>query len=339
MKRLIIIFLLLSPGAHYARADYIGNIGAVNQTASGEEPKGKMHPLSLGDKIVSNERIQTGNHGNAQIIFLDTSTMTIGKNAEITIDKFLYSTENQDISTQKLSLARGVLRFIGGSVSHTSGSVIRTPSAIIGVRGGAALVSVNADNSNTIVLHYGSVNVRTSIEEKTIARPGLAVTVTKDGNISDVFRVSSDTIYKLNKGLASATTQNGGAKRPPQDTDVNHALASLPTLNVIQGNGLNQIGQIWAGNALVQSFANAINQYNAATQFDILSQVQAGQSNPDPGPKPDPGPSPAPEPPTPPSPPGPGPGPTPPPVPPTPPTPPAPPAPPNPPGPVNLLSQ
>lgn len=203
MKKYIIIYIFLVLAVNSAYADNIGNVGAVNQTASGAEPNGKMHPLSLGNKIENNERIQTGEDGTVQIVFLDTSTMTVGRNTAITIDKFIYSNNNQDSSSQNLSLARGVLRFIGGTVSHTNGAVIKTPSASIGIRGGSALVSINSDNTNTVVLHYGVLTVSTITDEKTISRPGLAMTISSDGKISEIFRVSSQELSTITERLAS----------------------------------------------------------------------------------------------------------------------------------------
>jgi hypothetical protein len=78
----------------------------------------------------------------------------------------------------------------------------------------------------------------------------------------------------------------------------------------VQGNGLNEMGQMWAGNALVQSLANAANQATATGQAAIFDKILTTSSAPTPTPTP-----------------------TPPPIPPTPPSPPGPPTPPTPPGP------
>jgi hypothetical protein len=80
----------------------------------------------------------------------------------------------------------------------------------------------------------------------------------------------------------------------------------------VQGNGLNEMGQMWAGNALVQSLANAANQATATGQAAIFDKILTTSSAPAPTPTPTP---------------------TPPPIPPTPPSPPGPPTPPTPPGP------
>lgn len=294
-------------------ADKVGNVGAVNQLASGHLSNGRTDNLVLGANIENNERIQTGADGTVQVIFLDTSTMTIGRNSNVVVDKFIYANSNEN-STQSLSLSRGVLRFIGGGISHSKGAEIKVPTASIGIRGGSVIVRLDRTGKAIIILQYGILDISSSHDKSTISRPGLAVVIEADGSISEPFRVSSAEISSTANQLVSSARQNGGVALPPTDEETTEALSNVPTLNISQANGLAQIGQIWSGNALVQSFANAVNQYDTATHADILNHAINSSFNPNPGP---------------------GPGPTPPPTPPTPPTPPVPPpAPPVPPAPV-----
>lgn len=306
---LTIMFLIIQIGC--CHADRVGNVGAVNQLASGHLPGGRIDNLMLGANIENNERIQTGADGTVQVIFLDTSTLTIGRNSNVVVDKFVYANSN-DNSTQSLSLARGVLRFIGGGISHSRGAEIKVPTASIGIRGGSVIVRLDGAGKALIILQYGILDISSEHDKKTISRPGLAVVVEADGSISEPFRVTSSEISSAANQLISSTRQNGGVALPPTDAETTEALSNVPTLNISQSNGLAQIGQIWSGNALVQSFANAVNQYDTATQANILNNAINGGFHPNPGP-----------------------GPTPPPIPPTPPTPPIPPpAPPVPPAPV-----
>ena len=62
--------------------------------------------------------------------------------------------------SQSVSMAKGVLRFVGGGVSHTSGAKLKTPAASIGIRGGTMLVGVGGKECKTLAVNlYGSMEV------------------------------------------------------------------------------------------------------------------------------------------------------------------------------------
>lgn len=86
-------------------------------------------PVHLGDLIVS------GKQSSLQMLMLDHSVFTIGADARMTIDRFVYDPDRgtTDIAA---SVARGAFRFMSGRLTGGAGkSAIRTPVATIGVRG------------------------------------------------------------------------------------------------------------------------------------------------------------------------------------------------------------
>jgi len=292
-----------------AHADYVGNVGAVNQSALGTPASKASHQLKVGLGVEDNERIQTGSDGNAQIIFLDTSTMTVGHNSSVIVDQFIFN-KDRNLSAQGISLTKGVLRFVGGSVSHTTGAEIKTPAASIGIRGGSVLISIDANDRTQVILQYGIASIQSALTSRTITKPGVAVIVEKNGTISQNFRPTVKVISDITTKMSSRDDQRGGVAQAPTNSDAKESLSGLPTMNIVQGNGLNEMGQMWAGNALVQSLANAANQATATGQAAIFDKILTTSSAPTPTPTP-----------------------TPPPIPPTPPSPPGPPTPPTPPGP------
>ena len=99
----------------------------------------------LGQDVVFNERITTEAQGQTQILFVDESTLSVGPNANMVVDQFVY---DPNAGTGKLaaSLGRGVFRFVGGKLSKQDNAVtMRTPTATIGIRGGVMLVRVRPD--------------------------------------------------------------------------------------------------------------------------------------------------------------------------------------------------
>jgi hypothetical protein len=123
-----------------AIAQAVGNVGAVNPATTGTPPGGAVRTLVLGANVVQRERIQTSSEGTAQITFRDRSTLNVGRSSSIVIDEFVYD-PNTGAGRMAVSLARGVLRSVGGQVSHAGNATIRTPAATLGVRGGIVTVA------------------------------------------------------------------------------------------------------------------------------------------------------------------------------------------------------
>lgn len=89
-------------------------------------PREAVH---LGDLVVS------GPQSSLQMLLLDQSVFTVGANARMKIDRFVYDPDKgtTDIAT---SVAKGAFRFMSGHLVPGAGhEAIRTPVATIGIRG------------------------------------------------------------------------------------------------------------------------------------------------------------------------------------------------------------
>ena len=237
-----------------ALADNVGNVGAVNQSAHGTPPGAAKRSLSVGLGVQRRERIETSPYGSAQIVFNDTSTMTVGRNSAVTVDDFVYSRGGG--GQQGVSMAKGVMRFVGGGVSHEGGTRLRTPTASIGVRGGTALVRIGGSCGTLIVHQYGFIDVG----GQALTRPGYGVCAPSGGPVSEPFLVPPETIAEIIAALESGKRQRGGAKREPTNEEANLALGNDRPPDVVSPPGLDALGPVWFGNALVQSRANVDNQ-------------------------------------------------------------------------------
>jgi hypothetical protein len=235
-----------------AFAEKVGNVGAVNQSAHGTPPGAAKRSLSVGLGVQKRERIETSREGSAQIVFNDTSTMTVGRNSAVTIDDFVYSGGR---GQQGVSMAKGVMRFVGGGVSHEGGARLRTPSASIGVRGGTAMVRVGS--AGTLAVHQYGV---TEVGGQTLTQAGYGVYVSSNGQVSEPFLVPPETIAEMIAALESGKKQRGGAKQQPTSEEANLMLGGAPPQDVVSSPGLDALGPAWAGNALVQSRSNVNNQ-------------------------------------------------------------------------------
>ncbi|PWB81152.1 MAG: hypothetical protein C3F11_15975 [Methylocystaceae bacterium] len=243
-----------------ATAQNVGNIGAVNQTARGAPPGQAARVLSLGAGVVDRERVETSGDGNAQIVFLDTSTLTIGRNSAVTIDRFVYDGD-AGAGRQAISAAKGVLRFVGGGVSHGGGATIRTPTATIGVRGGTGLFALGEPQCGTLVVNqYGVLTVAARGGQAPLTRSGVGVCISSGGTVSEPFRVPAETIARLNAALGSGPRQTGGALEPPTNVEARRRLGDARPPSDLDAPGLETLNVIWTGNSLAQSRAGVENQ-------------------------------------------------------------------------------
>lgn len=117
-----------------ASAQEVGKASAVNPAATAN-----TRIITIGTSIAHKERIRTAANGSVQLLFVDKTSMTIGPNSDLTIDEYVY---NPTAGTGKLAatLGKGALRFVGGQISHAGEAEVKTASAVIGIRGGVALI-------------------------------------------------------------------------------------------------------------------------------------------------------------------------------------------------------
>ena len=90
----------------------------------------------IGSPVAKGDVITTGTGSAARIELLDTTNFSVGANASVRIDNFLY---DADASASKVSIAiaKGAFRFVSGKPTHAypGQTAITTPAASIGIRG------------------------------------------------------------------------------------------------------------------------------------------------------------------------------------------------------------
>ncbi|NML04300.1 FecR domain-containing protein [Sphingomonas sp. G-3-2-10] len=111
----------------------VGAATAVKNDVRIRKPAGGVaRPVALRQRIALGDGVQTGAKSQLQIVLLDRSVFTVGANARVTIDRFVYDPGRP--SSVGATVTRGAFRFMSGR-GGSNGSSIRTPVASIGVRG------------------------------------------------------------------------------------------------------------------------------------------------------------------------------------------------------------
>ena len=86
----------------------------------------------LRARIALADRVQTGARSQLQVLLLDKSVFTVGANARLTIDRFVYNPAGRSLGA---TVTQGAFRFMSGRADRRGTSSINTPVASIGLRG------------------------------------------------------------------------------------------------------------------------------------------------------------------------------------------------------------
>jgi hypothetical protein len=95
----------------------------------------KPRKLAPRERLAWGDRVSTRKASQLQILLLDRSSLTLGANSTLTIDRFVYN-PNQPRSISATA-GKGAFRFMSGRRDRTSSGQINGPAGSIGIRGTA----------------------------------------------------------------------------------------------------------------------------------------------------------------------------------------------------------
>lgn len=222
-----------------ARAEpQVGVTSAVNQSAELERASRKQ-TVVIGENVLFKDRVITSREALVQILFVDGSAFTIGSNARVVIDEFVFnpSSGSGDLVAE---VTEGALRFVGGKLSKNGGQVrFKTPVGTLGVRGAIVNIDLAPPCSDgvcpiaTASLVFGREILATLPNGRTerVYRPGYSLVFTGDPNNPTVRVVPTASLDQsgLQARLSGRPGQNGGARVIP--TDANVVASGLPQIN------------------------------------------------------------------------------------------------------------
>ena len=125
-----------------ARAD-VGQIKVATGQVSVER-KGQSLPGKVGLVLETDDVLRTGADGSVGITMRDNSLLSAGPNSILTLEHFEFDPTTSD-GRFDARLRRGTLAVVSGRIAKKSpqAMTVRTPSAVLGVRGTEFVVSVD----------------------------------------------------------------------------------------------------------------------------------------------------------------------------------------------------
>ena len=153
----------------------VGVTSAADGDPRGKPPAEAERVLRVGVDVQANEVITTSASDRAHLMFLDGTSLSVGPNAQLTIDKFVYdpATKTGDLA---INASKGVFRLVGGKISKTNAITVTTPSSTIGIRGGISIFNVGQQETMSIFVFGISMTVGAGGKLEIVTRPGFQVT-------------------------------------------------------------------------------------------------------------------------------------------------------------------
>jgi hypothetical protein len=289
---------ILCTAAPALAQDRAGVAAAVNRNVSGEPPNSALRTIEIGNQVFRNERVTTDASGQAQMLFLDGSALTIGPSANLVLDEFVYDPAT-GAGRLAVTASQGLMRFVGGKLSKKDAVVLKTPTATVGIRGGIALVDVSASGATQATLLFGNeltVSSDTGALQR-ITRPGFTTSVASRGAApSPPARASAEQISQSMDRLSGRSNASGGAREVPTDNRVaqsNVARTNSAAQPPAQVRGPGQpppppppaggtagTGSNVATDASQQRLRNVVNQSIPVTSYSTTADPSLGSSLP-----------------------------------------------------------
>lgn len=207
---------ILWAGSTAVFAQEIGTAAAVNPAAQARGQSGSR-TIVIGQSIAHRERIQTTSAGSVQLLFVDKTSMTIGPNSDLAIDEYVFD-PNTNTGRLSATLAKGVMRFVGGQVSHTGNAQITTPNGVVGIRGGVGIIG-----THQVFIGFGQGTVTTGSSSVTLD-PGDYTRIVNGAPPTPPGPPPPGLISGLLSNFQSQGSQGGGA--PASTGAVNQARAA-----------------------------------------------------------------------------------------------------------------
>lgn len=182
-----------------------GQVERQKGTASRTAGDGRSD-LTPGSRVFVGDSIRTGPGARLQIRFNDQSSLTLGENARIAIDKFVYAPGGS--SRQALDILRGVFRFATGQIGKLAprNVAVTTPVATAGIRGTVFLGGELTVGMPPGQSHYGFQVMEGAIE---VVSPGGSVVLDEpgEGTFLPLTGVAAPTPPRLWSPAASAEAE------------------------------------------------------------------------------------------------------------------------------------
>jgi hypothetical protein len=174
LRALVILSVLVPPLTGLAADEDLSQVGVVNRVENEASiaVASAARPAVIGMAVHMKDELRTGANGRMLVTFLDRTELTLGENASVVIDRFVYD-PGKGTGETALQTAKGAFRFVTGRIKELKerSIVVSTAFADIAVRG-TEFWGGPIDGKYGVLLLEGEVTVSNQAGRVTLSKPG-----------------------------------------------------------------------------------------------------------------------------------------------------------------------
>jgi len=166
-----------------SKSNTVGAAGSIQGSVEFAYPDGRHVSASSGAQITMGTKIMTGPKSRIQLLLSDQTVFTLGPDAEISVDEFVY-----DPKTNKgrlgASVSAGVFRWVTGKIAgeDPASLTVKIANFIVGIRGTDFEVLVRPDKSGYVKTYFGEVSLTSRLTDAVVSVPaGKMILLNADG--------------------------------------------------------------------------------------------------------------------------------------------------------------
>ena len=205
----------------------------------GKPPAQAERVLRVGIDLQAGELVTTGAEDRCHLLFLDGTALTVGPQAQLTLDKFVYD-KDRKLGALSLSTAQGTFRLVGGKISKAVPITVTTPSSTLTIRGGIMMFEVEPERTTATFLFGYEMTVTSLGQTRGVTTPGWQVT-------SVAGQFPSAPIQTPRGGLTGDLQRLEGTGQRPGDGAADRAARTSGFADRNSGLGLDARGPIQGG--------------------------------------------------------------------------------------------
>jgi hypothetical protein len=139
------LLIVVSISAAKAQANQIAQVKTLSGTALIVRNAAKV-PAKIGDPLFEKDTIETGPDGAIGLTFIDNTVMSAGPNSEVVLEDYKFDSSNFK-GAMLTDMRKGTLSMVSGDIARSSPGAmkVKTPAAILGVRGTKFVIEVDGD--------------------------------------------------------------------------------------------------------------------------------------------------------------------------------------------------
>ncbi|WP_052711715.1 FecR family protein [Elstera litoralis] len=213
-----------------ADAKIVGRAAVIQDIVRGRTTPTDERVIKLNDILVFQEQVVTGPKSKAIIEFRDGTTLELGPNGALTLDKMVFDPEGGK-KDKAVSISRGLFRLVSGAAAPDSTTTIKTPSGTIGIRGSLVAGVVPSDPNQSTVIVGGSGNFTHTSNNGTTTQftGGQSVISNPTGNTVPPNQVPANTTLSVINQVGNTLGQQPPTL-PSAPTNVQQQLAAANTV-------------------------------------------------------------------------------------------------------------